>query len=106
MDSYVTGRTIKALREKRGLTQAALANRIGVSDKAVSKWETGEYDLVSSIAKEEEKHILAKAKIAKILTGEYSNATLSDWVNKKQNNNSFHCGKVLHSTLLPLGICR
>lgn len=41
MDSYVTGRTIKVLREKRGLTQAALADRIGVSDKAVSKWETG-----------------------------------------------------------------
>jgi len=41
MDSYVTGGTIKALRERRGLTQKALADRLGVSDKAVSKWETG-----------------------------------------------------------------
>lgn len=40
MTSYVTGKTIKALREKRGLTQAALGERLGVSDKTVSKWET------------------------------------------------------------------
>lgn len=40
MNSYVTGMTIKALREKRGLTQAALGTQLGVSDKTVSKWET------------------------------------------------------------------
>ena len=41
MDPYVTGSTIKTLREGRELTQAALADMIGVSPKAVSKWETG-----------------------------------------------------------------
>lgn len=41
MDRYVTGETIKALREKRQLTQAALAEELNVSDKTVSKWETG-----------------------------------------------------------------
>ena len=41
MDSYVTGTTIRTLREQRKLTQAELAERIGVSGKAVSKWETG-----------------------------------------------------------------
>lgn len=40
MDNYVTGQTIKLLREKKGLTQAELAERLGVSAKAVSKWET------------------------------------------------------------------
>ena len=40
MNTYVTGSTIKKLREARGMTQAQLAERIGVSDKAVSKWET------------------------------------------------------------------
>ena len=40
MEAYITGATIKTLREKKGLTQAELAHRIGVSDKAVSKWET------------------------------------------------------------------
>ena len=41
MDRYLTGTTIKALREKQGLTQVQLAERLSVSDKAVSKWETG-----------------------------------------------------------------
>ena len=40
MDTYITGLTIKTLREKMGLTQAELASILGVSDKAVSKWET------------------------------------------------------------------
>ena len=40
MNTYVTGNTIKQLRERRNLTQAELAERIGVSSKTVSKWET------------------------------------------------------------------
>ena len=40
MDTYVTSTTIKELREKRNMTQAELADRIGVSSKTVSKWET------------------------------------------------------------------
>ena len=41
MDRYVTGATIKQLRESKKLTQEELAAKIGVSSKAVSKWETG-----------------------------------------------------------------
>ena len=41
MNSYVTGATIKQLRESRNLTQAELAQKLGVSSKTVSKWETG-----------------------------------------------------------------
>ena len=40
MNSYVTGLTIKTLREGRNMTQAELAERIGVSSKTFSKWET------------------------------------------------------------------
>ena len=40
MDSYITGLVIKKLREAKGITQAQLAEKIGVSSKAVSKWET------------------------------------------------------------------
>lgn len=40
MDNYITGATIKKLRESKDLTQTQLAERIGVSSKAVSKWET------------------------------------------------------------------
>jgi DNA-binding XRE family transcriptional regulator/desulfoferrodoxin (superoxide reductase-like protein) len=41
MDAYITGLTIKNLREKKGLTQVQLADLLGVGSKAVSKWETG-----------------------------------------------------------------
>lgn len=40
MNTYVTGATIKKLRESRKLTQSELAEKIGVSSKTVSKWET------------------------------------------------------------------
>ena len=40
MDSYITAATIKTLREKKGITQAQLADSLGVSSKTVSKWET------------------------------------------------------------------
>ena len=40
MNTYITGTTIKTLRESRGLTQAELAQTLGVSSKTVSKWET------------------------------------------------------------------
>ncbi len=40
MDNYITGATIKRLREAKGITQSDLALRLGVSGKAVSKWET------------------------------------------------------------------
>ena len=40
MNTYVTCQTIRELREKRNMTQAELAEMIGVSSKTVSKWET------------------------------------------------------------------
>ena len=40
-DNYVTGSVIKRLREKKGLTQEELAEKIFVTSKAVSKWECG-----------------------------------------------------------------
>lgn len=41
MNSYLTGAVIRELRERNRLTQAELADRLHVSDKTVSKWETG-----------------------------------------------------------------
>ena len=42
MDRYVTGAVIRRLRESKKMTQEELAERIYVSGKAVSKWETGQ----------------------------------------------------------------
>ena len=41
MDQTKTGGLIRALRTQKGLTQKALAETVGVGDKAVSKWERG-----------------------------------------------------------------
>ena len=66
--SYVTGMVIKEIREKQNITQKELADKINVSDKTVSKWETGKG--LPDIAIIED---LAKAlgtSIAELLTGD------------------------------------
>ena len=42
MDKYVTGAVIRRLREAKKMTQEDLAEKLYVSGKAVSKWETGQ----------------------------------------------------------------
>ena len=42
MDKYVTGAVIRKLRENKKMTQEELAEKVFVSSKAVSKWETGQ----------------------------------------------------------------
>ncbi len=41
MDQIKTGKFISDCRKSRGLTQRALGEQVGVSDKTVSKWECG-----------------------------------------------------------------
>ena len=54
MDAYLTGAAIKALREKKGIAQAQLADILNVSSKAISKWETAkglpDITLIESLA--------------------------------------------------------
>ena len=54
-NQYITGAMIKRLREEKKLTQAELADKIFVTDKAISKWETGrgypDISLVEPLAK-------------------------------------------------------
>lgn len=41
MDKKKIGKFIAACRQTQNLTQFQLAERLGVSDRAISKWETG-----------------------------------------------------------------
>jgi DNA-binding XRE family transcriptional regulator len=41
MDAKKTGELIAALRKEKGWSQTELAERLGVTNKAVSRWETG-----------------------------------------------------------------
>ena len=49
MNQYVTGAMIRRLREEKKITQQQMADAIGVSDKAISKWETGRGTAASRI---------------------------------------------------------
>ena len=41
MDQIKIGKFIASCRKEQGMTQAALAEKLGISDRAVSKWENG-----------------------------------------------------------------
>lgn len=94
--SYITGKTIKELREKRGLTQRELAERILVSDKAVSKWETGkglpDIGIIEDLAK------ALGTSVAELLTGD-----LRENENQSANMKNMHfyvcpvCGNIIAS---------
>lgn len=56
MNQLVTGKFISLKRKEKNLTQAQLAEKLGVSNKTVSKWETGkcmpDYSIVKSLCEE------------------------------------------------------
>ncbi len=68
MSGFVTGGAIRALREGKGYTQKRLAEMVMVSDKAVSKWETGkglpDISLIEPLAK------ALGVSVAELLSGE------------------------------------
>ena len=96
MENYVTGAVIKALREKKTYTQKQLADQVGVSDKAVSKWETGkglpDITLLEPLAR------ALGVSVAELLTGDYQ-------TNRNRAGNMLRskfyvcpvCGNVIHA---------
>lgn len=68
MPGYLTASTIKSLRDQRGFTQRALADAVGVTDKAVSNWESGrglpDISLVEPLA------AALGVSVAELLTGD------------------------------------
>ena len=96
MADYITADTIRALRERARLTQRELAERVGVTDKAVSKWETGrglpDVALVAPLA------AALGVSPAELLTGAW--ATNRN-VAANMRRSLFHvcpvCGNVIHA---------
>lgn len=68
MDQQKVGRFLKVLRSEKDLTQAELAERLGVSNRSISRWENGvtmpDFDLLIELAKYYE------VEIGEILDGE------------------------------------
>ena len=70
MDNQKTGLLIRKIRTEKGLTQSELAEIIHVSNKTVSKWETGkcmpDYSVIKNLCDELE------ITVAELMDGECS----------------------------------
>ena len=97
MNQYVTGATIRALREQKGLTQAQLAERLFVSDKTVSKWENGKgYPDISLL---EPLAAVFGVSVAELLSGSpVCNANVSANMLRSVFYMCPVCGNVIHCT--------
>jgi len=97
MNRYVTGATIKSLRESKKLTQSELAEQIGVSDKAISKWETAKGLPDISLL-----HPLAKAlgvSLIELMNGEpIINKNISANLMRSRIYVCPICGNIIHGT--------
>lgn len=96
MNQYVTGSVIKELREKNHMTQAELAEKLCVSDKTISKWETAkgypDISLLEPIAK------VFGVSITELISG---NAINNVNVSANMLRSNFYvcpvCGNTIHS---------
>ena len=68
MDQIAIGKFIAKKRKEQNLTQEQLAERLGISNKTVSKWETGkcmpDYAVVRSLCEE------LKVTVSELMDGE------------------------------------
>ena len=69
MDQIKIGKFIASCRKDAGMTQASLAEKLGISDRAVSKWETGKSMPDSGIMLELCE--LLKINVNELLSGEH-----------------------------------
>ena len=96
MNQYITGAVIKELREKHHMTQSELAEKLSVSDKTVSKWETArgypDISLLEPIAN------VFGISIAELLSG---NAIQNVNISANMLRSKFYvcpvCGNIIHS---------
>ena len=96
MNQYVTGTVIKQLREKNKMTQLQLAEKLGVSDKTVSKWETAkgypDITLLEPIAE------AFKISVTELISG---NTIHNENISANMLRSKFYvcpvCGNVIHS---------
>lgn len=97
MNAYLTGATIKQLRESKCLTQTQLAELLGVTAKAVSKWETGkglpDITLIQPLA------LALGVSVPELMSGEVvQNQNLSSNLLRSKFYVCPLCGNILHAT--------
>ena len=97
MNTYITSTTIRQLREKRNMTQAELAERIGVSNKTISKWETAkglpDISLLQPLAQ------ALGISLIELMNGDHiTNKNLSANMLRTRFYVCPVCGNIIHST--------
>ena len=97
MNTYVTGTTIRRLREDRRMTQAELAEKLGVSSKTVSKWETAkglpDITLLQPLAQ------ALGISVIELMNGEHiTNRNVSGNLRRCKFYVCPICGNIIHST--------
>jgi len=70
MDQMKIGKFIASCRKEQGMTQAVLAEKLGISDRAISKWETGKSMPDSGI-------MLDLCELLKIIVNELLSASIA-----------------------------
>lgn len=97
MNQYITGATIRRLRERSGMTQTALAEKLAVSSKTISKWETGhgfpDISLIEPLAE-----ALRLSTIELLSGNDISNTNRSSNMLRSRWYVCPVCGNVIHST--------
>ena len=96
MNRKMTGSVIRSLRKKKRITQKELAEKIHVSEKAVSKWETGQgfpdIGLLEPLAN------ALDVSVTELLSGEYvQNNNRSSNVTKSKFYICPDCGNAIWS---------
>lgn len=96
MDNYITGTTVRRLREDKSLTQNELADILGVSSKTVSKWETAkglpDISLIEPLAK------ALNVSVSELFSGEIvTNKNTSSNVLRAKFYVCPVCGNIIHS---------
>ena len=83
MDQIKVGNFIAVMRKEQGFTQEELGERLGVTNKTISRWETGKY--MPDIDKLQELSICLGVSVNELLSGEkLENA--ADFVKKADEN--------------------
>lgn len=97
MNQYVTGTVIRELRERNKMTQSELAEKLMVSDKTVSKWETAkgypDITLLEPLAD------ALKASVTELISG---NTVMNANVSANMLRTKFYvcpiCGNIIQAT--------
>lgn len=96
MDHYITGNTIRMLRERKNYTQKELGDILAVSDKTISKWENQrgypDIGILESLAN------ALGVNIAQLITGNViQNNNISSNMKKVKFYVCPMCGNIIHS---------